>query len=409
MTISDNQLIGNQLYLKGSTIISAKRAEQAKSSMENKSSEKIDSENNINDIAVIYEKSNPNNLRLVTYAKPNTVKATALSKNSIKDVQTKLNAIGYSCGTPNGMAGKNTKAAVTSFQKLCGLKNQNGDITDETITKLNSVYSRSQKGVLSRGLRNNTSVKKLQENLNKLNYNCGTPDGTFGVGTENALRNFQKANKLAVDGLAGSATLNAIQKAVNNLKQPVKASRGLSENGFKLLASYEATRAVKDKKGNVVSIPILDVGDGMYTIGVGNTVKKTDTKTIQEYKRKYGVDVTKVGTQVDIKTCMKIYNDHVNTYTSAVDNLLKRHNYTASQNEYDALVIAVYNRPALAKEGHALDTLIKNNNRNKNDWRKTLIDEYKGLKNWNIYGKGWSNRIEDELELYFDNDYVRNH
>lgn len=409
MTISDNQLIGNQLYLKGSTIISAKRAEQAKSSMENKSSEKIDSENNINDIAVIYEKSNPNNLRLVTYAKPNTVKATALSKNSIKDVQTKLNAIGYSCGTPNGMAGKNTKAAVTSFQKLCGLKNQNGDITDETITKLNSVYSRSQKGVLSRGLRNNTSVKKLQENLNKLNYNCGTPDGTFGVGTENALRNFQKANKLAVDGLAGSATLNAIQKAVNNLKQPVKASRGLSENGFKLLASYEATRAVKDKKGNVVSIPILDVGDGMYTIGVGNTVKKTDTKTIQEYKRKYGVDVTKVGTQVDIKTCMKIYNDHVNTYTSAVDNLLKRHNYTASQNEYDSLVIAVYNRPALAKEGHALDTLIKNNNRNKNDWRKTLVDEYKGLKNWNIYGKGWSNRIEDELELYFDNDYVRNH
>lgn len=409
MTISDNQLIGNQLYLKGSTIISAKRAEQAKSSMENKSSEKIDSENNINDIAVIYEKSNPNNLRLVTYAKPNTVKATALSRNSIKDVQTKLNAIGYSCGTPNGMAGKNTKAAVTSFQKLCGLKNQNRDITDETITKLNSVYSRSQKGVLSRGLRNNTSVKKLQENLNKLNYNCGTPDGTFGVGTENALRNFQKANKLAVDGLAGSATLNAIQKAVNNLKQPVKASRGLSENGFKLLASYEATRAVKDKKGNVVSIPILDVGDGMYTIGVGNTVKKTDTKTIQEYKRKYGVDVTKVGTQVDIKTCMKIYNDHVNTYTSAVDNLLKRHNYTASQNEYDALVIAVYNRPALAKEGHALDTLIKNNNRNKNDWRKTLIDEYKGLKNWNIYGKGWSNRIEDELELYFDNDYVRNH
>lgn len=409
MTISDNQLIGNQLYLKGSTIISAKRAEQAKSSMENKSSEKIDSENNINDIAVIYEKSNPNNLRLVTYAKPNTVKATALSRNSIKDVQTKLNAIGYSCGTPNGMAGKNTKAAVTSFQKLCGLKNQNGDITDETITKLNSVYSRSQKGVLSRGLRNNTSVKKLQENLNKLNYNCGTPDGTFGVRTENALRNFQKANKLAVDGLAGSATLNAIQKAVNNLKQPVKASRGLSENGFKLLASYEATRAVKDKKGNVVSIPILDVGDGMYTIGVGNTVKKTDTKTIQEYKRKYGVDVTKVGTQVDIKTCMKIYNDHVNTYTSAVDNLLKRHNYTASQNEYDALVIAVYNRPALAKEGHALDTLIKNNNRNKNDWRKTLVDEYKGLKNWNIYGKGWSNRIEDELELYFDNDYVRNH
>ena len=409
MVITDNQLISNSSYSNGSTVIMERRTEQAKASAESAISEKQASKSNTNDIAVIYEKSNPSNLKMVTYAKPSTVKAMALSKSSIKDVQTKLNAIGYSCGTPDGIAGKNTKAAVTSFQKLCGLKNQSGDITSETITKLNSVYNRSQKGVLSRGLRNNASVKKLQENLNKLNFNCGTPDGTFGAGTETALKNFQKANKLTVDGLAGSATLNAIQKAVNNLKQPVTPSKGLSENGFKLLASYEATSAVKDKKGNVVSIPILDVGDGMYTIGIGNTVKKTDTKTIQEYKEKYGVDVTKVGAQVDIKTCMKIYNDHVNTYTSTVDNLLKRHNYTASQNEYDALVIAVYNRPALAKEGHALDTLIKNNNRNKDDWRTTLINEYKGLKNWNTYGKGWSNRIEDELELYFDNDYVRNH
>lgn len=409
MVITDNQLIGNSSYSNGSTVIMERRTEQAKASAESAISEKQASKSNTNDIAVIYEKSNSSNLKMVTYAKPSTVKAMALSKSSIKDVQTKLNAIGYSCGTPDGIAGKNTKAAVTSFQKLCGLKNQSGDITSETITKLNSVYNRSQKDVLSRGLRNNASVKKLQENLNKLNFNCGTPDGTFGAGTETALKNFQKANKLTVDGLAGSATLNAIQKAVNNLKQPVTPSKGLSENGFKLLASYEATSAVKDKKGNVVSIPILDVGDGMYTIGIGNTVKKTDTKTIQEYKEKYGVDVTKVGAQVDIKTCMKIYNDHVNTYTSTVDNLLKRHNYTASQNEYDALVIAVYNRPALAKEGHALDTLIKNNNRNKDDWRTTLINEYKGLKNWNTYGKGWSNRIEDELELYFDNDYVRNH
>lgn len=385
-----------------------KRTEQFAASTESQVSEKQVSKSNLNEIAAIYEKSSSNNFNMVTYAKP-VARATAVSKSTIKDVQTKLNSIGYSCGTPDGVVGKNTKAAVTAFQKLCGLKNQSGTITNETITKLNSVYSRNKKGVLSRGLKNNASVKKLQENLNKLNYNCGTPDGTFGAGTERALKNFQKAHKVTVDGLAGSATLTAVQKAVNNLKKPTTTSNGLSENGFKLLASYEATSAVKDKKGNVVSIPILDVGDGMYTIGVGNTVKKTDTKTIKEYKEKYGVDVTKVGTQVDIETCMKIYNDHVNTYTSTVDNLLKRYNYTASQNEYDALVIAVYNRPALANKGHALDTLIKDNNRNKADWRTTIINEYKGLKNWNIYGKGWSNRIEDELELYFDNDYVRNH
>jgi len=346
---------------------------------------------------------------MVTYAKPSAVKAAAVNKTTIKDVQTKLNSIGYSCGTPDGVAGKNTTAAVMSFQKLCGLKDQSGTITDETISKLNLVYNRNQKGVLSRGLKNNASVKKLQENLNKLNYNCGTPDGTFGSGTEAALKKFQKAHSLTDDGLAGSSTLAAIQKAIDGQNKPVPATKGLSENGFKLLASYEATSAVKDKSGNVVSIPILDVGDGMYTIGIGNTVKKGDTKTIEEYKKKYGVDVTKVGTQVDIKKCMKIYNDHVNTYTTAVDNLLNRNNYKASQNEYDALVIAVYNRPALASKDHALDVLLRNNNHNKDDWRTTITNEYKKLANWNKYGKGWSNRIEDELELYFDNDYVRNH
>lgn len=149
MVITDNQLIGNPSYSNGSTVIMERRTEQAKASVESAISEKQASKSNTNDIAVIYEKSNPSNLKMVTYAKPSTVKAMALSKSSIKDVQ----------------------------------------------TKLNSVYNRSQEGVLSRGLRNNASVKKLQENLNKLNFNCGTPDGTFGVGTETALKNFQKANK----------------------------------------------------------------------------------------------------------------------------------------------------------------------------------------------------------------------
>ncbi|MBE5960314.1 MAG: peptidoglycan-binding protein [Lachnospiraceae bacterium] len=66
--------------------------------------------------------------------------------------------------------------------------------------------------------------------MNKLNYNCGTPDGTFGSGTETALKNFQKAHSLTDDGLAGSSTLAAIKKAVNNLDNPSTPAKGLSEN-----------------------------------------------------------------------------------------------------------------------------------------------------------------------------------
>ena len=112
MVITDNQLIGNSSYSNGSTVIMERRTEQAKASAESAISEKQASKSNTNDISVIYEKSNPSNLKMVTYAKPSTVKAMALSKSSIKDVQTKLNAIGYSCGTPDGIAGNKADGGI---------------------------------------------------------------------------------------------------------------------------------------------------------------------------------------------------------------------------------------------------------------------------------------------------------
>lgn len=185
-----------------------------------------------------------------------------------------------------------------------------------------------------------------------------------------------------------------------------KTANGLSEEGFHLLVNYElgqgTSGAIYDKNNNIISIPIMDVGDGKYTVGFGNTVDKNDAATIAEYKQKYGIDVTKIGEQVDIDTCRKIYNDHENYYTSLVDNLLSRNNYKATQNEYDALVIAVYNRPVLASKDHALDILLRNNNKNKDDWRSVIMNDYKAgvsTEKWNMYNKGWSNRVEDVLEL----------
>ena len=65
--------------------------------------------------------------------------------------------------------------------------------------------------LLKNGSRGN-EVKKLQENLNKLGFNCGTADGIFGVKTEAAVKAFQKANGLAVDGIAGPKTLSKIEE-----------------------------------------------------------------------------------------------------------------------------------------------------------------------------------------------------
>ena len=162
MLISDNYLSRKQSYSNEHTV-TENRTEQTNRSTPNHILEKQASKSNSNDIAVIFEKSSSNNFEMITYTKPNAVKATAVTKSTIKDVQTKLNSIGYSCGTPDGIAGKNTTSAVISFQKLCGLTNQSGTITNETIAKLNLVCNRNQNGVLSRGLKTTPTLKNYKK------------------------------------------------------------------------------------------------------------------------------------------------------------------------------------------------------------------------------------------------------
>lgn len=56
------------------------------------------------------------------------------------------------------------------------------------------------------------AVKLAQKTLIKLGYSCGPSgaDGDFGQDTEKAVKRFQKAKRLAVDGIVGPLTWNAL-------------------------------------------------------------------------------------------------------------------------------------------------------------------------------------------------------
>jgi peptidoglycan hydrolase-like protein with peptidoglycan-binding domain len=73
-------------------------------------------------------------------------------------------------------------------------------------------------------------VKQLQQNLNALGYNAGTPDGVFGNGTKNAVISFQKTYGLSADGIAGNGTLTAISTTVNRMNKGIIAKGQVSEN-----------------------------------------------------------------------------------------------------------------------------------------------------------------------------------
>ncbi len=56
-------------------------------------------------------------------------------KETIQSVQAALNEAGYDCGTPDGIAGKNTQAAISAFQQDNSL-NETGTATHELLLAL---------------------------------------------------------------------------------------------------------------------------------------------------------------------------------------------------------------------------------------------------------------------------------
>lgn len=68
-------------------------------------------------------------------------------------------------------------------------------------------------GILKSGM-TGTSVKQLQEALNAANFQCGTPDGSFGPKTLDALKRFQSVHCNPVDGVYGEKTKAALAKVL---------------------------------------------------------------------------------------------------------------------------------------------------------------------------------------------------
>ena len=162
------------------------------------------------------------------------------SGSAVRELQNMLIACGYSCGScgADGIFGSGTKSAVRAFQRAYGLS-VDGLAGVNTMAKLRSVYSgrgghwvsRLQAECNAQGFSNqavdgipgaNTLAgcpqlgrksqggitRLVQEKLISLGYSCGScgADGINGAGTQAAIKAFQRAKGLAVDGIVGTNT-----------------------------------------------------------------------------------------------------------------------------------------------------------------------------------------------------------
>ena len=116
--------------------------------------------------------------------------------------------------TLDGDFGSKTQAAVKDFQRRKGLK-VDGIAGKNTITALGGVWQGAGSWTVSRNLKKGykgDDVKAMQSALISAGFSCGScgADGDFGSGTEKAVKAFQKAKGLSVDGIAGKKTITAL-------------------------------------------------------------------------------------------------------------------------------------------------------------------------------------------------------
>lgn len=157
----------------------------------------------------------------------NVVLKQGATSDGVLLLQKRLLDLGYYQGNLDGMFGQGTYKAVTGFQSDNSLA-ADGIAGQATLQALNistaTVSGSAASGgqVLKQGSAGDI-VFLLQKKLLDLGYYQGALDGNFGSGTKSAVARFQSDCGLAVDGIAGSETLRALQ---NNGPAAISPSRG---------------------------------------------------------------------------------------------------------------------------------------------------------------------------------------
>lgn len=133
--------------------------------------------------------------------------------DAVRDLQSRLRRAGYDDLTVDGTFGPATLEAVRHFQRARGLA-ADGIVGRETWRALTESGFRLGDRLLwhaSMPMRGD-DVRELQHRLNRLGFDADQEDGIFGPLARAAVEEFQRNVGLAVDGLAGPATVEALRR-----------------------------------------------------------------------------------------------------------------------------------------------------------------------------------------------------
>lgn len=119
----------------------------------------------------------------------------------VRALQLRLARGGYRPGPVDGLYGPLTEASVTRFQSAHGLR-VDGIAGPVTLAELTSATPALYPGA-GYATGGAAPVRALQRQLARARYSPGPIDGLFGPRTEQAVRRFQAAHRMHVDGIPG--------------------------------------------------------------------------------------------------------------------------------------------------------------------------------------------------------------
>lgn len=139
--------------------------------------------------------------------------------SEVESLQQRLQKLGYFKADVTGYFGGVTKEAVREFQKERGLQ-PDGIVGKDTQASLEEhqqqEVSESTQGVWRLGDRD-AKVSEIQQRLEDAGFAIAArKDAVFDGATQEAVRQFQQAKGLKVDGLVGPQTLAALPTAKTN-------------------------------------------------------------------------------------------------------------------------------------------------------------------------------------------------
>lgn len=157
---------------------------------------------------------------------------------AVQQMQTALKNKGYFL-TPDGTFGEQTEIILKTFQRTNNLDPdgvyglQTCRLLTQTSPATGNAGTTSNTAPLSLGMQGDR-VTKLQEQLRKLGYANVAWTGKFDTQTDIAVRQFQAAQNITVDGIVGSGTQSRLDQAIAKLTPTTPPPSSTTPTGLKL-------------------------------------------------------------------------------------------------------------------------------------------------------------------------------